>query len=379
MRRFVPYAIAVLMIIALGTSAAAAAAEGGDQAPWSEPYNGLRARLFMRRSHVSNGTGIVVTHLELNNVSDIGNPILVTVHGQSMTFRVTDADGRDVPMASGPFSGRDFGTPELVLPHDSSIRFRIGPRGWGIPADQAALVDLGPSFGWALPRDGKAYYLQAVLEIAKVNGDRGERGIRWHGRLDLPRVRIPTEPEPVDVDPATLGRLIEELGGKMLAEDSRVSEPAMRELSLIDDPRVIQWYVKAVKTDRYGLKFNALDRLSRLEGDEALEGLKIGMATQGADLGHTTTPAVGASLAENIRHQTAGALARSPHSQAKALLLSMEEDPASAVRITVIQAAARMKTPESLALLKRHTQDSDPAVREEAARLLELRENSTAK
>ena len=84
-------------------------------------------------------------------------------------------------------------------------------------------------------------------------------------------------------------------------------------------------------------------------------------------------------MAENIRHQTAGALARSPHPQAKSLLLSMEEDPASAVRITVIQAAARMKRPESLALLKRHTHDSDPAVRGEAARLLERRENGTAK
>jgi len=38
-----------------------------------------------------------------------------------------------------------------------------------------------------------------------------------------------------------------------------------------------------------------------------------------------------------------------------------------------------MNTPESLALLKRRTQDSDATVRGEAVRLLELRENTTAK
>jgi hypothetical protein len=120
---------------------------------------------------VSNGTGIVVTHLELNNVSNVVNPMLVNVDRKSMTFRVTDAEGADVPVTGGHFSGRVFGAPELVLPHDSSIRFRIGPCGWGIPGDQAALVDLGPHFGWVLPRDGKMYSLP---------GGAGDReGRRW--------------------------------------------------------------------------------------------------------------------------------------------------------------------------------------------------------
>lgn len=350
---------------------------GGDDVVWSQESNGLQARLSMRRSHVVNGTGIIVTYLELKNVSDIGNPMLVTVGRESMTFRVTDSDGSDVPMFHGPFSGMEFGSPQLVLPHDSFIRFRIGPRGFGIPGDQAALVDLGPNFGWVLPRDGEHYDLRAVLEIAKEKDDRSERGIRWQGRLELPPVRIPTEPEPVD--PATLGPLIDELGAKLLGKDARVSAAAVRRLSLIDDPRAIPWYVKAIKTDSYSLKFSALDRLARLEGDGALEGLKIGMATQGEDIGNCSTPTVAKTLAVNVRHAAANALARSPHPQAKALLLSRHDDPATAVRITVIQAAARMDTPESLELLKRHTQDADTTVRDEAVRLLRLRENGSVK
>jgi hypothetical protein len=300
--------------------------------------------------------------------------MLVGVKRDAMTFRVTTADGRDVAQGPGAFDGREFGTPELVLPFDSSIRVRIGPCGSGIPADQAALVDLGSNFTWVLPRDGKAYYLHATLNLAEVKGENRTDGKhRWGGKLELPRVRIPTEPEPQRLDPAALARRIDELGQRMLAENGRLSESAMRELSLIDDPRVIPWYVKAVKTRSYELKFHALDRLSRLAGDAAFEGLKVGMSTRGEDIADTTTAKVAAECAEGIRHAAADGLARSPHPKAKALLLSMEDDPSTAVRITVIQAAAELKTPESLELLRRRTKDKDESVSEEAARLLKLR------
>jgi hypothetical protein len=376
MRRLLAYAVAVLPAIALQTGCASTAVPN-DDAAWSETSNGLRARLFTRLSHISNGTGIVVTQIELGNVRVQKNPMLVTMHLKDITYRVTDADGRDVPTPGLPFSSPVVDPIELVLPYDSSIRFRVGPLGFGIPGDQAALVDLGPNFGRVLPRDGKAYYLGAVLDIPEVREVRGDRGKLWHGRLDLPRVRIATEPEPLD--PATLGPLIDQLGARMLGANWDDSEEAVRQMSLIDDPRVVPWYVKAMRTDSYDLKSHALDRLARLEGDAALDGLRIGMTTQGDDIGNCAAAAVAASCAENIRGGAAGALARSPHTQAKALLLSMEEDPAMGVRLTVLQAAARMNTPESLALLERRTQDSDATVRGEAARLLELRENAIAK
>jgi hypothetical protein len=376
MRRLPAYAVAVLWAITLQTGCASTALPN-DDATWSETSNGLRARLFTRLDHISNGTGIVVTQLELGNVRALKNPTLVTVHLKDLAYRVTDVDGRDVPTTGLPFSSPVVDPIELVLPHDSSIRFRVGPLGFGIPGDQAALVDLGPYFGRVLPRDGKAYYLSAVLDVPEVREVRGDRGPRWHGRLDIPRVRIATEPEPLD--PATLGPVIDQLGAKMLGADWDVSEEAVRQLSLIDDPRVVPWYVKAVRTNSYDLKSHALDRLARLEGDAALSGLRIGMTTQGDDIGNCATAAVAASCAENIRRAAAGALARSPHADAKALLLSMEEDPAMSVRLTVVQAAARMSTPESLAVVERRTHDSDDTVRGEAARLLELREKGAAK
>ena len=57
----------------------------------------------------------------------------------------------------------------------------------------------------------------------------------------------------------------------------------------------------------------------------------------------------------------------------------MHDDPATAVRLRVIQVAAKMDTPESQALLERHTRDTDAIVRGEAIRLLKLREDNSAR
>jgi hypothetical protein len=361
------------LIVALATmvDAQPATTRSASDDQWSNESNGLRARLSLRRSSVSNGTGIITTYLELENVSDMGNPMLI--RGTPIQFKVTDEAGRDVPVSGGPFDGVSFGETELTLPHDSALRYRIGPCGFGVPADQAALLDLGSSYGWVIPRDGKKYYVSGVMEVAGVKEDRSQRGIVWQGRIELPAVPIPTDAErrePVSVEK------IRELGEKMLSPDARASDSAMRDLTLIDDPRVVPWYVKAMQTDSYDLKFNALDRLARIEGDEALTGLKIGMATQGKDIGNCTTAKVAAESAENIRHSAAIALARSPHQQARALLWSMENDPARGVRLTVIQTAAEMATPQSLELIRRHTADVDASVRAEAVRLLKVREGA---
>src|SRR5262245_41563501 len=104
MRHLVARAVVVAAAFALCLVGAGASA-AGDDAAWSEAVHGLRARLTMRRAYVSNGTGMVVTHLELNNVGEVCTPMLVAVNRQSVTYSVTDADDRDVRMYSGPFSG----------------------------------------------------------------------------------------------------------------------------------------------------------------------------------------------------------------------------------------------------------------------------------
>ena len=159
----------------------------------------------------------------------------------------------------------------------------------------------------------------------------------------------------------------------MLEYGSDASDEAMDALSLIDDPRVVPWYLKAVATDRYSLKMNALDRLAHLEGDDAFGGLKIGMATQGKDVGHCSTPELAASLANNIRLAAVHALSRTSHPDAKGLLKNMTTDPDDGVRMTAMQALARTESAESLDLLQKMSKDPSESVRREASRFLEQR------
>jgi HEAT repeat protein len=346
----------------------AGATEPGD-ASWSPESNGLKARLIMRRMSVFNGTARIATYLELKNVSRVGNPLILKRH--PLTFTATDSEGHDVPMSGlASYSGPSFDLPPLVLPHDSQLRFRIGPTGYGVRADQAASLDLGIGFYREFPRDGKAYYLQGTLDLRlkRNESDRESSAVVWQGKLVLPRVRIPTEPDPVD--PKSIGPRIEELGPKLLNARSDISDAAADELSLIDDPRVIPWYLKAVRSNSYSLRYAALDRLSRMEGDEAFEGLKIGMTTSGADMGNCATEKVAADSAGNIRVSAAYALARSPHPQAKGLLWTLEKDRSKSVRLIVVQTAAGVDTPEGQAIVQRGTQDADELVRGEATRLL---------
>lgn len=360
-----------LSLLFIGAVLAASAKEPED-ATWSAESNGLRARVTMRRHSVLDGTCIIATYLELKNVGIVANPMVL--EKQPLTFTVTDADGHEVPRAGGGYDGVSVKLPPLTLPHDSQLRYQIGPTGWGVTPNMAAALDLGFEYNWELPRDGKAYYLQGSLEVPRQKNDRSGDAILWHGKLVLPRVRIPTEPDPVD--PKTLGARIDELGAQMLDANWKVSQPAVNELSLIDDPLVIPWYLKAVKSDSYSLRYAAIDRLSRMEGDEALEGLKIAMATKGADMGHCASQKVADDLAAGIRATAAYGLARSPHPQAKSLLWTMEKDLSKTVRLIVVQTASREATPETLAILQRGAQDADPMVREQAAGYLKEREKA---
>jgi hypothetical protein len=216
-----------------------------------------------------------------------------------------------------------------------------------------------------------------VLEIAAAK-ENGLSTRNWQGRIELPPVPIPTsiaQPKGTTAD-----ELIRRLGLKLVGGNRSESQEASRALSLIADERVIPWYVKAMDTNDYDLKFAALDRLSKFQGDEALAGLKKGMTTQGADIGIPIADAAGRrDLAENVRHAAAGALAGSPHPDARRLLLTMWNDPSRGVRITVLHALGEMKTEESLALLRRMTEDSDEMVRGEARRYLALRTAEAAR
>jgi HEAT repeat protein len=235
-----------------------------------------------------------------------------------------------------------------------------------------ALIDLGADACWVVTKEDGQCTLHAVLEIDKTPAS-GPPAREWFGRIELPPVAIPTSLP--HRNPPVTDDMVRQWGRNLIEGTDGESQQAAKELAwLVDDERVIPWYVRAIETEDFELKRDALDRLSRFKGDEALAGLKKGMTTQAADISRLTSNAKQRSeLAEQVRHSAAIALVRSPHPDAKRLLLTMWNDPSRGVRVTVLHVLGVMTTDESLALLGRMADDSDKIVRDEARRYLALR------
>lgn len=367
----------ILVVAALAVSASPAAGQDVSIAPasehqWSKPEGGLRARIVLKRTEVLNGTPIVSTFLVLQNVSDVMNPLKVVWSHEKIKVRMVDAAGQEVRHPAGvSYDGPMLGPMELLLPFHGELSFDISCRGAGIAGDKGALIDLGAENTFIIERGEAERFLKATLEIERSSSTLDSIARPWSGRLDLPPVKIPLTPDPLDA--ADLEARIRELGGRMLSNNSQESEDAVRALSLIDDLRVIPWYRKAMETDSYSLKFAAIDRLARVNSDDALAGLRFAAATRGGDIGNRSSIELGEQLANNIRTSAAQALARSPHPDAKKALLSMWQDPYHGVRISVLHELGKMDTPDSQELLRKLAGDRDPTVAQEAQRYLQLR------
>ena len=364
--RFLGLVLGLILTLATSTFGASKPGDADDKNEWSEVVNGLQGRLQLERWKVSNGSCVVASYLELKNQSAT---LTLTKTPKNMKFRVTDKDGNEVEVEkSVTFSGWLGGTPQLVLPGASSMRIRIGPTGHGIGSDLAAHLDLGVDHYWALP-EGE-FYLSAVLEVERTARGADDAGKPWHGRIEFPPVLIPTNPN--KIDPEKLGPLIDELGSTIVSQKGHVAEEAANQLSLIDDPRVIPWYVQVLKGTSYHFKCLALDQLGFFETDEAFEALKLGMATKPEDFGDTTTTReVAESLVDNVRIYASDSLIRSCHPDAKAFFLKFHDDASSSIRLRAIQFAARLETDESLLLIRSHLDDEDETVRNEAKYLLD--------
>ena len=211
---------------------------------------------------------------------------------------------------------------------------------------------------------------KAVLRLSRHtpgNWDHNEKTTDTKVEVTTPLKVLPT-------DEKWMGELIEALGDRMVDRNFDASDEATGSLAWIEDERVIPFFNKAVATDNYSLRFAALDALAKFRCDDALRGIKTGLATQASAMrAHATNDALAGQLADNIRHSAAVALSRSPHPEATKLLLSLWQDPYYAVRIDVLHALGKMDSAASLELLRKMTNDNNETVRNEALRYLKLR------
>jgi len=163
------------------------AAAAGPNA-WSDPVNGLQARLALSSRETVNGTPLLNAYLELRNVSDVANTMQIPLDRDQVKFTVTDSRGQPKQPHHGPYDGVVVPFAALCLPHEGFLRFNIACRGLGIPKDQGALLDLGAGSSWVFARDDReAYSLHAEWTIAPT----GKKD--WSGTIETPKVLIPVE------------------------------------------------------------------------------------------------------------------------------------------------------------------------------------------
>lgn len=174
-------------------------------------------------------------------------------------------------------------------------------------------------------------------------------------------------------DKKKMGELITDLGNRIYAESGVGSDSAIQLLSSIDDDRTIPYFAKALSTNNYGLRHQALSALAKFNNESAFQALKKGVMTKGEEIGNTSTLELANQLADNLRLAAANALSKSPYPEAIPFLLSRRNDSYYGVRVTILHVLGKMDPKEAIPLLKEMSHDPNKIVSDEAKRYLKLR------
>ena len=156
---------------------------------WSPAVNGLRGRLL-----VSPGAGTlprtVRVDLELENVSDVANPIEIywDIDGV-LSFSLADGDGREIANTPTAASIRRSSPHWLMLPFDSALRINITTHGYGVMPEPGVFIGLPHMDAWQFEASDMRRRLLHGVFTATATVAAHDR--QWQGTLDLPIVEIP--------------------------------------------------------------------------------------------------------------------------------------------------------------------------------------------
>jgi hypothetical protein len=177
------YVLGILLLVV------SRAGDSGDDANWSKPDKGLRARLSVVSPSKADSPFCRV-FIELENVDDVAGQKRIRFSPDKLTLRVSDKHGKELPIANGPYDGITPLWETIALPYAGTLKFQISFPGLGYqPTKDKVIVDVGSDKAWVIPQDGAQYYLSGSLMIEKEKTDHRYRD--WSGKLELPQVEIP--------------------------------------------------------------------------------------------------------------------------------------------------------------------------------------------
>jgi hypothetical protein len=169
---------------------------------WSEPtglvgVGGLRGRLVITEGRTfKEGRGVETrVYVEVENSPD-GAPRTVDFYFDpaGLTCELVDANGKPVPGARGFGSGGRPGACWVTLPHDSTMRLRVNPYGFGRAKEDGLLIPLNNA-QWLIPAGATGeFWLSGARGMASAVCRRGHGdAAKMHGHEDETMPRAPRE------------------------------------------------------------------------------------------------------------------------------------------------------------------------------------------
>ena len=157
---------------------------------WSDVVDGLRGRLHFSDGYKFNGTRLATIYLELENVSDRGNPMQFYFDEfTALDCELRNSAGKPAPSLGGPMDYMSVGPHWMELPHGASLRLPVSINGHGVHRLAGTMIGLAHECWTFTPNTRADFFLTGTFHPRAPQGQ--ERENAWQGTLKLPKLRIP--------------------------------------------------------------------------------------------------------------------------------------------------------------------------------------------
>ena len=169
-----------------------------EDAAWSRPVGGLKARLFISPLKKGDDHHAHFTlFFQLQHDSRGWGNVEIDYKPERLTLTLLNQDGKVTAWNSVAGNRPEGPRTPLVLPQNAFLSFPIGNTMWqrsgAFLGEYIAFYD---NFNeWMIPpHSAKAYYLTGEFNIPPAPRDLSNPNFVWSGKLILPKVQIPQMP-----------------------------------------------------------------------------------------------------------------------------------------------------------------------------------------
>jgi len=177
-----------LLTLALAITLFSLSLKAEEIGAWSDRVDGIQGRLIANRVSDFYGTKMVNVYLELKNPG--AGPIEISFGDDTLKSRVVDSTESQVIKPTEASMSVFFPPPQrLILPYDSTLRFRVSVSGYGIPKEAGTAIQMIEGLLLFKSDQKQQFFFESSLTSKAKIVDTSVR--QWEGTIKLPKVLIP--------------------------------------------------------------------------------------------------------------------------------------------------------------------------------------------